>query len=242
MSDEIKHIDFSLTKWTVLNMVGWIVGTFTVVILNFFYTRFDFEINNFSPFLDFIITIALWLPIGFTIGFIQSYFLSQGNIKKSVWVYATTFGWWIPAVILYLYSESGFYQPNSFSPIIETLIIGACLGASQAYLLRIDFWRTGVWITTNALGVCALVFLHSHVLFPSYSYHSTIYERIVHNLFAQTNQPLYYFLSTFTEEIGIAFIPFIGALTIALPTGLLLVKFIGSKSSEKNSSIASTAG
>ena len=243
MSDESKHTSVSfLTKWLLLNMLGWIIGTFTVVTLNLLYQKFDVEISNFSPLLNYITMIAIWFPFGFLIGFVQSYQLSQWKIKKSSWIFATTFGWWLPAVIIFSYFESGFYQPNPISPLVGVIIIGASLGASQAFAIRSVFVSARLWVTVNALGACALLLLHSYLLFPSYSYHSTIYEKLIYKLFAESNQPLYYFLTTFTEETGIMFFPLIGTLTIALPTGLLLAKIMGSKSSSKVSSRVSIAG
>ena len=227
-------------RWMGLSTLGWVVGVFSTIFLIFLYsgTGFNTDIYNFSPLLDSIIGIFIWLPLGFSLGILQWLQLRRWSVKLSWWTWITAFGWW--AISIY-FDGDVFYSPQ-FGSIILLIILGTLLGVSQAFILRNVFSRSELWVLANVFGVCALVFLQFHFLFPPYSDHSTFLEKLMYQLFAESNQPLYNSLSTYTEEISILVFPFIGALTTAVLTGLLLAKFIGSKSRDEVSSIVSIAG
>ncbi len=205
--------------------MGWIVGVFSTIFLIFLFS-FD------------IIGVFIWFPLGLSIGVLQSLELRQWNIKSSSWIWITAFGWW---TISFYFDVDAFDFPE-LGPIILLIVLGALLGVCQALIIRKVFTRSGLWVLLTTLGVCALVFIQFHLLFPPYSYHPTFFEKLIYQLFAESNPSLYDFLTTFTEEISIVVFPFVGALTTAVPTGVVLAKSIGSKSRDETSSIVSIAG
>ncbi len=215
MLDKTKpHNDSSLAKWMGFSTIGWIVGVFAVMLLASLYDEFDTAIYNFSPLIDSLITLAISLPLGFAVGVSQSFQLKLWNIKTSSWLYATTFGWWVPTTFFFFYFESDYYNPGAWGPLIPSIIIGASLGACQVLVIRKVFSRSGLWILSNSLGVCALVYLQHYL-------------------------DLY---SNYNEILRVASFPLFGTLMIALPTGMLLKYFIDPKSMSNATSKPSIAG
>src|SRR5512145_3046405 len=228
MTNTAKFSRSIFFRWMGLSILGWIVGVFSTIFLIYIY--------NFLPPLDsVIIELFIWLPLGFSIGILQSLQLKQWSIKLPAWTWITAFGWWA----ISFYFDVDVFDSPQLGGIVLLIVLGTLLGISQALTIKNIFSRSALWVLVTVLGVCALVFLQFHLLFPPYSYHATLYERFIYQLFAESNYNLYVSLSTFSEEISILVFPFIGTLTTAVPTGLLLAKFFDSRSRHESSLMVS---
>ncbi len=235
------HDDTSLAKWMGLNAIGWSVGVFATMMLASLYYEFDTAIYNFSPLLDSLITFAVSLPLGFAVGVSQSFQLKLWNIKTSSWLYATTFGWWVPATLFFFYFESDYYNPSPWGPLIPLIIIGASLGACQVLVIRKVFSRSGLWILSNAIGICAFSYLVSYLFPGDMTDVPFLIKRLIYRLFDDPDQ-LIYLYSIYNEIFGVFFLPLFGVLMIALPTGVLLKFLINRESINALKSKASIAG
>jgi hypothetical protein len=202
-------------QWMWLNFLGWIIGVFSSIFLIFLYssTGLALALLNFSTSLAFLVGFFVWLPLGLAIGFLQSFQLKQWKIKLSSWIWITTVVWW---GISFFFDNDIFYYPTS-GPFVVLILFCTLLGAGQAFIIRNVFSKSGLWVLANILGISSLLFLQFHLWFSPY-------------------------VTTYHEEVAILVFPVIGTFTTAVPTGLLLAKFIHWKADDGVSPITSVAG
>ena len=198
-----------------LNILGWVIGVFSSIFLIFLYSSTGLApaILSFSDSLASFLGFFVWLPLGLGIGFLQSLQLKQWGIKLSSWIWVTTVAWW---GVSFFFDVDIFYYPT-FSPFVVLIFFCTLLGASQAFMIRNVFSKPGLWILANILGISALLFLQFHLWFSPY-------------------------VTTYHEEVAILVFPLIGTLTTAVPTGLLLARFISWKAGDGTSPMTAIAG
>ncbi len=236
------HNDSFLAKWMKLSTMGWFVGISSTLLLRSLYDEFDFYLYEFPPVLDGLLFFVSLLPIGLSVGSLQSLLLKQWNVKTGSWIGATTFGWWFPATTILFYLREYYFHPDPSGVWMPLIISGAVLGACQAFVIRKVVSRPVLWIFTNVLGVCALVYLLSH-LFPNHDIESapSLYEKLIYIFFDDWDQRILVH-SIYDQIFGVFFLPLFGVLTTALPTGILLKYFIPTESMSNASSKPPIAG
>ena len=197
-----------------LNILGWIIGVFASIFLILLYSSSGLALAmlDFSPSLAFSTEFFVWLPLGLAIGFLQSFQLKQWGIKVSSWIWITTVVWWGISIF---FNADIFYYPT-LSPFIVLIFFCTLLGVSQAFMIRNVFSKSALWLVVTILGISMLLFLQFHLWFSPY-------------------------VTTYHEEIAILIFLLTGTLTTAVPTGLLLAKFVSWKSGDGVSPMASVA-
>ncbi|HLO14523.1 MAG TPA: hypothetical protein VK206_06830 [Anaerolineales bacterium] len=190
-----KNKQIFLVRWISLSFIGWLIGIFCVFWAGDLQSSHWVEIYNYSPFLERLSSMAVWLPLGTLIGAMQSIQLRHLKTNTLSWVLASAFGWWIPVTVVSLYFESGLYWTVPLFPILSILITGLSIGASQIYALGRSFSKPKILLISNVLGIVVLACFIVWI-FPS---ETSILDWI-----------------TFV---------FIGTLTTSLPSGISLLRF-----------------
>ena len=222
MSDWLaKSKRFILKKWIGLSIIGWLIGLLFGFWLEELHQTHEVAIYNFSPFLHDFLSMAAWIPLGALIGFMQSRQLRHWKINIFSWVFASAFGWWIPATISSLYLENGFYWVAPLFPILSILIIGISTGIFQTQALGKSFSRPKLLIASNVLGIFALAIFMVWV-FPIDS-GTSLFDTIFYALYNSLGFQKLFFYRDFMAIVSWITLPFIGTLTMSLPIGILLL-------------------
>ena len=169
VADEGRRKGF-LWGWLFITFIGW----FLVM------SSFMFQDSAFSDAMKgegVLILSRVSFPLGVVLGILQCFDLERWKISKIGWIVATAAGWGIPAYLfLRLRYFLLFYDPihsNVFTTYLENqwiifpammCLIGALIGAFQAFVMGKRMTRPGLWVLANALGLFALGFFINGLL------------------------------------------------------------------------------
>jgi hypothetical protein len=135
-----------LTTWSILNLVGWLVG----ICFMFFPPSFEYN-YKFSA-----VRASLgWLPLRASLGLFQWVWLKRLRVNFFLWVFVTSVG---VSTFFTLYSwvlnfDSFNYREYNIPPwlinsglAMATLIGGAIVGSFQSIIVRKHISSLGPWI------------------------------------------------------------------------------------------------
>ncbi len=162
----VKSKPVFLVRWIGLSFIGWLIGIFCVFWVGDLQSSYWVEIYSYSPLLESLSLMAVWLPLGIVIGAVQSIELRHLKTNPVSWILASGLGWWAPVIAGYLCFESGLYWAVPLFPILGVLITGLSIGASQVYALGTSFSKPKILLISNVLGFGVLAFFLGWV-FPS---------------------------------------------------------------------------
>lgn len=185
-------------RWLVLNIVGWTIGVFLSVfpVYILIVTGAGRTLYGRAISLAGLIMLVNWIPLGVSIGYMQTLQLKQWGVNSRWWIVFSTIGWWVGS----FFFKFDAFDFSIIGPIIVTLF-GTLFGVSQAYLLRKVLSRNGLWVLATTLGIMGLLYLEFHILF-------------------------YPPLNIYNHSMAVWAFPFLGLFTTAFPTGYLLERYI----------------
>jgi len=143
-----------LTAWSILNLIGWIVGLCFVFLIQL-NLEYDYKFSAQK-------TLLTWLPWGVGIGMFQWFKLRRLGVNLIVWAFVTALGFSI-LVTLYFwvlnFDSFDYWEYNIPDWIIGTGLVmtipigGAIIGGLQSVVLRKHISRLGLWIKACSLGL-----------------------------------------------------------------------------------------
>ena len=172
--------------------------------------------------------LLFWLPLGLGLGIAQWFRLRNWKIQTNGWIFATTLGWGLLGTGIAVAYDFFLRQGNPprrhilATEAIPVLIGGMCLGILQSLAVRKSLLKPGLWILTNTLGVFGLLaFTLSAVALPF------ALKSYILNFFYALDL---YLLVEARDLLLLAFLiialPFITTITLFIPTGKILLKYI----------------
>jgi hypothetical protein len=135
-----------LTTWSILNIVGWLVG----ILFMFFNPSLEYDYKFSAP-----STFIGWLPLGASIGLFQWFGLKRLRVNLVGWVLVTTLGFstfftlygWVQNFDSYEYREYNIPVWLIVSGLATaTLVGGAIIGFLQSPLIRKHISGLGSWV------------------------------------------------------------------------------------------------
>jgi len=221
-----------LSGWIKYNLAGWGCGILIGFILGqILKIPIEYSLSSdmlYNYHLEPIFTgIFSWLPFGICIGVAQQLQLKQWRIRANGWVLATTLGWGLSGTAL-AYTNDYFLRQNSPSPwrfyvtvATITLIGGITLGAFQSVVIRKILRRIDLWVLANALGLPVLGLILFGIVSLAFALKSIFLNFFYsYNLSALADARDYLLLGFILFSM-----PFLGILTLFLPTGKILLKY-----------------
>jgi hypothetical protein len=213
-----------LKEWLLFNILGWFLGLLIFVVLYRIIPVLDYE---YYKTLSYLFPVIFSFPLGLGLGIMQQIKLRKRGISGLSWTLATTLGFGIPwTLISWLRDNLSLdYQWDPYLDMARIIIVGACIGGLQAYILRkstsLDI-KPGSWILAYTIGLPALVIVE----FIIYIIPVFIFAKPLLRLFREWG---WWGLISYREIFIFSFIaltiPFFAALFIGLPTGRKLQRF-----------------
>ena len=224
-------------EWTLLHLLGWIVGvTCGFVLVN----RFVFpklEPNELSPYRwysDFKIILNMVL-FGICFGAIQWLKLRRWKINAFKWILATSLGIGllgatnslINSSLIYLTSEISYNSPLSLvlgiiGAVLGLVVGGGAIGGMQSITLKKLIPKQRVWILANIFGILGFGILETVVVGGLLVFKS-VFLNFAYSHELDTVVEMRWLL---VDYFALIVTPIFSILTIAIPTGKVLKKYI----------------
>jgi hypothetical protein len=203
-----------LTVWSILNFAGWMVGLFSVFLIQ---SNLEYS-YKFSA----LKTFLVWFPLGLGVGLFQWFKLRRLRINLFVWAFITALGFSI-LVTLYFwvlnFDSYNYREYNIPDWVINTGLAitipigGAIIGSLQSIVVRKHISRPDLWISAYVVGlllpplVTPLAFMVKSIILK------TLY----------VSEFLYFFVDL-RWLFFFGFLIFITAVCISIKTGNILLK------------------
>ncbi len=219
--------------WLVANLLGWMIGIYSA------YFRIGDIVSQLEtttglwqiPDAIGVVFVMICIPLGVGLGIMQCSLLGHWKIRAFPWILATAAGWVIPVVAfsqvrdLLLFGDP---MGSGFTSYLDSLwilypaglsIVGADIGLLQALVMGKSISKPVVWVLANALGLLAFGLL-VNVLFriPMGLWLGDI-TYVLENYDSFLVPPNYMWLAIWLS------LPFLATLIMALPTGIVLLRY-----------------
>jgi hypothetical protein len=225
-----------LKEWVSYNFLGWLLGIVIGPLLFYFVIRYEMPGIYGDDLYDRLSPVFVSFPLGAGLGVMQQVKLRQWNISPALWIAATSLGFGIPiSLITWVFQSSALRYDIPISWIIvEVILIGICLGGSQALLLRKLISKPSYWILTYVFGILSLgvvlVGVVGGALLAAEPMEELLYSLGLYIVIKYRDELLLLFT-------GMTF-PFFAAFLIGFPTGMILQKFGNMKITENKEDLA----
>ncbi len=223
-------------EWVRFNFWGTLLGVlmgpilFYLVIDSAMLTWLDYE-KSYDIYQK-LESLFLTIPLGAALGYLQQIKLRQWKVSSVAWIAATILGLGIPATI------GGWIVNSTFKNdiirntlIIELIMIGLGIGGFQGIVIRKFLPNPFPWILAYIKGVFIIGVVEFCIMLGTYG-------------IAEPVEKLFYFVGLYElvyyrDLVLIIFLffllPFLIAIFIGLPTGIILQKLEDTNSNQKGS-------
>lgn len=226
-SKSINNARRFLVEWSILNLLGWFIGLFLVIIIAFNlelikHLAWQYGLANDFRKPWFGETMLVLFPLGMSIGILQWVKLRRIGINIFSWGFVTALGYgvlaslyfWVHDFYRFEYFEHNVHIPDwiiSVSLSITLPVGGIIVGSFQSVIIRKNISTPGLWIRVYGFGLLLSSIIASLALLMKSFFLNILYSNYLYDL-VDMRWPLFF---------GILII--VTALGTSIPTGKILL-------------------
>jgi len=218
-------------EWVRNNFYGWVIFDFILPIG--FRSLGSLEPDTKQVSFYYGVTI-MGLLLGASVGSMQWLWLNakKWQLQAFWWIFVTTLGWGFSALLIS--SWPSIAHMHSYSTEACLLLVGVVIGTLQAIVWRKSIRKSVLWIAASAFEMLVLGWAVYGVISGPILFKAVLLNTF-HSLFVWMPAKVFYFLFIWI------ILPFLGAITTALPTGFLLYSELHSRSAGMPAEVQSKA-
>jgi hypothetical protein len=154
-----------LVAWTFANLLGWAAGLVAAGILAPLAARSPFPWHYDT---DMAIAYVSLVLLGITIGIAQWIVLRRHLPRATPWIFATIIGYLLSVIIFAIANNDAarLLSTEVVNNLILFGLMGIAIGASQWWVLRRHYGRSGLWVLASTVGFLFFMWL---VIDPAHS-------------------------------------------------------------------------